>query len=202
MLLLVLAYVACGGTALAHDVTFGPKWDDLRFMGEDEAETASMSSSAPKVRMDVYVLEVHAGQGKRLANSITGRTLGGRERSGVLTYEQHEALLRSVNDGWNLRAFQSTVVTSAHRLGTTSWTPEGEASPALVDLRFARDSSGLWSGWVEFQGAEAEETLEAEFWTTANRFFLRGNSSGDWLLVVTVADEPTWNSEPFIDRVD
>lgn len=202
MPLLVLAYVLCGGTARAHDMMFGSKWDDLRFMGEEDAGTPPSPGTTSKVRMDVCVLEVHSGRGKRVANSITGRTIRGWERSGVLTGEQYETLLQSVSEGWNQQAFQSTVVTPAHRLGTMSWTPEGEERPALVDLRFARDNSGLWEGWVEFQGAEAEATLEAAFWTTASRFFLRGKSSGDWLLVVTVAEEPSWNQEAFIDQVD
>ncbi|MEN0065781.1 MAG: hypothetical protein AAGA48_26820 [Myxococcota bacterium] len=171
-----------GNTAFAHDMGFGSQWRDLEFM-EDGA-----SPGSDKIVLVVDVLEVRAGRGKRLANSITGRITNGRERSGVLAEEQYRDLLRSVNEGKNLRAYRSTVVTAADRLGTTSWTPQGADGKAVVDLRFARDE-GLWAGTVEFRALDADKALQGEYRAVANRFFLRGKSGSDWLLMVTLLDE-------------
>jgi len=189
VMLSTFLYVLCGGAAFAHDILFGSKWDDLRFMDDDASGTTHAPEHASKVRMEVDVFKVRAGRGKRVANRITGHIIKGRERSGVLTDKQYVDLLRSVNDGWNLRAFQSTVVTFADRLGTASWRPEGEDTQALVDMRFARYDDGLWKGSVDFLSINADKALQAQFRTTENRLFLRGKRGGDWLLVVTVRDD-------------
>lgn len=176
----VLLSTLFGDAAFAHEVRFGSQWSDLQFMDDGPSE----------VVMVVDVLEVRAGRGKRLANDITGRIIKGRERSGVLADEQYRDLLRSVSEGQNLRTFQSTVVTSADRVGTTSWTPEGVNGKAVVDLRFAHGDGGLWEGTVKYRALDADKALQGEYRAVANRFFLRGKSGGDWLLMVTVMEEP------------
>ncbi|MEO0603275.1 MAG: hypothetical protein AAF211_17685 [Myxococcota bacterium] len=174
-----LLYALFGHAAFAHEVRFGPQWSDLEFMDQRSSEVVIV----------VDVLEVRAGRGRRVANRITGRVNKERERSGVLAEEQYRDLLRSVNEGRNRRAFQSTVETVADRIGATSWTSDGESGRALVAVGFGRDDSGLWEGTVEFLSFDDDNALRAEYRAVANRFFLRGKRRGDWLLMVTVLDD-------------
>jgi hypothetical protein len=178
--LVVLGCGLFGPFASAHPVVFGDDWE-FRYMDDPAPPPVS------GVRMVVHVLELRTARGRRLVNRLTGRLREERTRSGDLGDAPYAELLQSVDTGWTRRALQTTTLAEADGRATSSWVIEGRDEPAQLDMRFARTPAGTWEGEVTLRVDDTDDALSANLRGADNRFFLRGRSGGEWLLIVTVS---------------